>query len=275
MPTLAFDNETKFSLLPLVEYGRTQDGKSRIGQLVSPNFVIQGKQSYYEHYHPGRTLIFQINFRFVLFENYSLSYSNLPVNQLHVPLTVITDTISVKDFVDINQAVTETHNGLTDLHLLIATIAQTAVDGDKLQQAISSLQASEVYDANFSVVTNSVRHFVRHTFLLALEELFTPFITIMVILIQILTTIWSLVFTLKCVKKYFPKFLACSRDILTVCFSTFLSIGKCFSVFHQSITTSNTDESSNHEDSSISDHVMLQSLENSGSRECFLRTNKI
>ena len=96
---------------------------------------------------------------------------------------------------------TETHNGLTDLNSLLATIAQTAVDRDKLQQAISSLQASEVYDANFSVVTNSVRHFAQHTFLLALEEPSTPFITIMVILIQILTTIWTLVFTLKCVKK--------------------------------------------------------------------------
>ena len=163
---------------------------------------------------------------------------------------------------------TETHNGLIDLNSLLATIAQTAADKDKLQQAISSLQASEVYNANFSVVTNSVRHFARHTFLLSLEELFTPFITIMVILIQILTTIWTLVFTLKCVKKYLPKFLAYSRDIFTVCFSTFLSTGK-------SITTSNTDESSNHEDSSISEHVMLKPLENSGSRECFLRTNTI
>ena len=43
LPTLAFDNETKFSLLPLVEYGRTQDGKPGIGQLVSPNFIIQGE----------------------------------------------------------------------------------------------------------------------------------------------------------------------------------------------------------------------------------------
>ena len=163
---------------------------------------------------------------------------------------------------------TETHNGLTDLNSLLATIAQTAVDRDKLQQAISWLQASEVYDANFSVVTNSVRHFAQHTFLLALEELSTPFITIMVILIhvQILTTIWTLVFTLKCVKKYLPKFLAYSRDIFTVCFSTFLSTGK-------SITTSNTDESSNHEDTSISEHVRLQPLENSGSRACFSRTN--
>ena len=56
LPTLAFDNETKFSLLPLVEYGRTQYGKSCIGQLVSPNFVIQSKPSCYEHYHSGRVM---------------------------------------------------------------------------------------------------------------------------------------------------------------------------------------------------------------------------
>ena len=54
---------------------------------------------------------------------------------------------------------TETHNGLTDLNSLLATIAQTALDRDKLQQAIFSLQAREVYDANFSVITNSVRSF--------------------------------------------------------------------------------------------------------------------
>ena len=45
LPTLAFDNETKFSLLPLVEYGRTRAGKLRKGQLVSPNFIVQGKPS--------------------------------------------------------------------------------------------------------------------------------------------------------------------------------------------------------------------------------------
>ena len=89
---------------------------------------------------------------------------------------------------------------MTDLNSLLATIAQTAVDKDKLQHAIFSPQASKVYDPNFSVATNSVYHFARHTFLFrALEELSTPFITIILILIQILTTIWILVFTLKCV----------------------------------------------------------------------------
>ena len=192
-----------------------------------------------------------------------------------MPLIVITNTISVKDLADIHQAVTETHNGLIDLHSLLAAIVQTAVDRGKLQQAIFLLQASEVYDASFSVVTNSVRHFAGHTFLLALEELFTPFIIIMVILIQILTTLWTLVFTLNCVKKYHPKFLAYSRHIFTVCFSSFLFIGKCFSVFHQSTNTSNIDESSNHEDILISDHNRLQPFENSDSGECFSQTNTI
>ena len=76
---------------------------------------------------------------------------------------------------------TKTHNGLINLYSMLATIAQTAVDRDKLQQAIFSLQASEVYDAKFSVVTNSVRHFARHTFHSTLEKLSTPFITVIVI----------------------------------------------------------------------------------------------
>ena len=92
----------------------------------------------------------------------------------------------------------EIHNGLTDLHSLLATISQIALDRDKLQLAIFSVQASEVYDANFSIVTNSVCYFACHIFLLALKELSTPFITVVVILIQILTTIWTLLFTLKC-----------------------------------------------------------------------------
>ena len=112
----------------MVEYGRSQAGEQRKAQHASPNFIIQGKPSYYEHYHPGKTLIFQINSRFVLFENCSLSHFNLPVDQLHVPLTVITDTISVKDFADIHQAVTETHNALTVFRIAISELAEFRKD---------------------------------------------------------------------------------------------------------------------------------------------------
>ena len=180
LPALAFDNETKSSLLPLVEYGRTQAGKPRIGQLVSPNFIIQGEHRIINIITQGELFSFK---------------------------DIRDSFFSVKDFCRYTSSCVETHNGLTDLNSLLASIAHTAVDRDKLQHAIFSLQASKVYDANFffSVVTNSVRHFARRTFLLALEKLSTPFITIMFILIQILTTMWILVFTLKCLKKISSK----------------------------------------------------------------------
>ena len=43
LPTLAFNNKTKYSLLLLFEYGSIRANKPRIGQLVSPNFIIQGE----------------------------------------------------------------------------------------------------------------------------------------------------------------------------------------------------------------------------------------
>ena len=113
----------------------------------------------------------------------------------------------------------ETHNGLTDLNSLLATFAQTALDRDKLQQAIFSLQAREVYDANFSVITNSVRHFARHTFLLALEELSTSFITIMLIPIKILT--------IMCIF-----FCVCVCLVLSYCRFFLWLLYKCMLKFH-------------------------------------------
>ena len=68
--SLALDNGKKFSLLPLVEFALPRVGKPRQGQLVSPNFILQGKPSYYEKYHPGCTLILKVNNRYILFENY-------------------------------------------------------------------------------------------------------------------------------------------------------------------------------------------------------------
>ena len=90
-----------------------------------------------------------------------------------------------------------------------------------------------------------------------------------------LTTIQTLVFTLKCLKKYFPNLLSDSVDIFTVSFSSFISISKCFSVFYQSTNTSKSDESCNQDDTFISDHNRLQPLVISASHECFSRTNTI
>ena len=45
LASLAFDNNRKFSLLPLVQYDYKQNGNFRLGQLVSPNYIIQGNAS--------------------------------------------------------------------------------------------------------------------------------------------------------------------------------------------------------------------------------------
>ena len=164
----------------------------------------------------------------------------------------------------------ETHNDLIDLHSLLTTIPQNAVD-----RANCSKQSSRFKQVKFTGPIFLLSPTLRVILPDIIEELFTPFITIMVILIQILTIIWTLVFTLKCLKRYLPKLFACSRDIFTVCCSTFLSISKCFSSFHPSTNTSNTDESSNQEDILSSGHNRLQPLVTSGSRECFSRANTL
>ena len=109
--------------------------------------------------------------------NMIIFFSNFIIQGEHCIVNIITlgELFSFKDIRDLfflckrfcryTSSRVETHNGLTDLNSLLATIAQTGVDREKLQK---------VYDANFSVITNSVRHFARHTFLLALEELSSP-----------------------------------------------------------------------------------------------------
>ena len=87
LPSLAFDNGQKFSLLPLVDIAPHHAGNPRSGQLVSPNFVIPGKPTHYETYHSGRTLIFRVNSTYILYENYTATHFNLSVSLLHVPLT--------------------------------------------------------------------------------------------------------------------------------------------------------------------------------------------
>ena len=139
-------------------------------------------------------------------------------------------------------------------------LAQTAVNRDRLRQDIFYFQSSESYDVNLFVVTNLVSHFARHIALLAVEELSTPFITIMVISIHILTTMWTLFFTLKFLKRYFSKLLAYIRDIFTVCFSFFIPIRNVSFVFRQSNTTSNAEESSNQADICFSNHEWLPRL---------------
>ena len=111
LPSLAFDNGRKFSLLALVDIGPDHSGNPRSGQLVSLNFAIQGKPTHYENYHSGRTLIFRVNSRYILYENYTATHFNLPVSLLHVPLTTTEDNFTAKEFSFLHQKFAETENG--------------------------------------------------------------------------------------------------------------------------------------------------------------------
>ena len=177
LPSLALDNCKKFSLLPLVEFALPRVGKPRQGQLVSPNFILQAKPSYYEKYHPGRTLIFKVNNRYILFENYTATHSNLPISRLHVPLSVIEENFTAKDFSAIHEQFAESQNGLTDLHSLLSVISQTAVDRDDVKHAINMLTSTETDDANMSEVATELQTFAHHTLVLALSEITSPFFT--------------------------------------------------------------------------------------------------
>ena len=207
LPSLAFDNGQKFSLLPLVDIGPDHAGNPRSGQLVSPNFVIQGKPTYYESYHSGRTLIFRVNSRYILYENYTATHFNLPVSLLHVPLTTIDDNCTAKDFSFLHQKFAETQNGLTDLHSLLSAISQTAVDRDQIKQAISMLKSSENDDADMTEVSQELQTFAHQSLLLALSEISSPIITLFFFILQILGSIWALFFTIKFLKNDAPKLL--------------------------------------------------------------------
>ena len=114
----------------LVNYGRTQAGKPRKGQLASPNFIIQIEHRIIKIITLGKLFSFK-EIRDLLF-------------------------FLVKDFADILQTASETHNGLVDLHSLLAAIAQTVVDTDKLQQAIFSLQAAKLSTTPISLLLQTL-----------------------------------------------------------------------------------------------------------------------
>ena len=207
LPSLAFGNGRKYSLLPLVDIGPDHSGNPRSGQLVSPNFVIPGKPTYDENYYSGRTLIFRVNSRYILYENNTATHFNLPVSLLHVPLTTIEDNFTAKDFSFLHQKFAETENGATDLRSLLCAISQTAVDRDQIKQAITMLKSSENDDANMTAVSKELQTFAHQSLLLALSEISSPIITVFFFILQILGSIWALVFTVKFLKNVAPKLL--------------------------------------------------------------------
>ena len=213
LPSLAFDNQ-KFSLLPLVQYDYKQNGNSRLGQLVSPNYIIQGEPTYYETYHPGRTLIFKVNSRYILYENFTASHYSLNVEPLHIPLSTFNENFTATDFSSTFHQFAENQNGLTDLRSILSVLSQTAVDRQEMKTmktAMQMLTTSEKDDANINQVTTSLQNFAHRTLLLALSEISSPFVTIIFMALQILAFIWAVVTTVKCLKKNAIPFLCNAR----------------------------------------------------------------
>ena len=212
LPSLALDNGKKFSLLPLVEFELPRAGKLRQGQLVSPNFILQGKPSYYEKYHSGRTLIFKVNNRYILFENYTATHSNLPISRLRVPLSKIEENFTAKYFSVIHEQFAKSQNGLTNLHSLLSVISQTAEDRDDVKHTTNMLTSTKTDDANMSEVATELQTFANHTLLLALSEITSQFFTFLLTVLQVLCFIWAIVLTIKFFRNDVPNILLCVKS---------------------------------------------------------------
>ena len=130
-----------------------------------------------------------------------------------MPFTTIEDNFTAEDFFFLRQKIAETENGLTDLHSLLSAISQTAVDRDKIKQAISVLKLSENDDANMTEVSKELQTFAHQSFSLALSEISSPIITLLFFILQILGSIWALFFTMKLLKNDAPKLLRKAKTI--------------------------------------------------------------
>ena len=173
---------------------------------MSPNYITQGEPTYYETYHPGKTLIFKVNSRYILYENYTASHYSLNVAPLHIPLSTFNENFTATDFSSTFHQFAEIQNGLTDLRSILSVLSQTAVDRQEMKTAVQMLTTSEKDDANINQVTTSLQNFAHQT-LLALSEILSPLVTVIFMALQILAFIWAVVTTVKCLKKNVIPFL--------------------------------------------------------------------
>ena len=152
-----------------------------------------------------------------MFENYAATHFDLPISQLHVPLTVIKENFTAKDFSIIHEQFAEYQNGLTDLHSLLSVISQTAVDRDEVINAINMMISTEDESANMSEVATDLQTFAHRTLLLALSEITSPIVTFLFTVIQVLSFIWTFVLTVKFFKNDAPQlFRSAEHSLLTL-----------------------------------------------------------
>ena len=220
LPSLALDKGNTFSLLPLTEFAHPRTGILQRGQLVSPNFVIEGKPTYYETYTPGRSFIFRIFSKFVLFENYTLSHSLLQVSSLHIPLKTITDTsFPFTDFAARFHETDSNPNGLTDLHSLLSVLQQTSVDTETIKNSMQLLSSSDVEDADIGQVSSKLQNFAHQTMLLALSEISSPIVTVILFSLQVLAFLWAVAHSFHFIKNFIVPRLVRANNKPLACLS--------------------------------------------------------
>ena len=99
-----------------------------------------------------------------------------------------------------------------DLRSILSVLSQTAVDRQEMKTAMQMLTTSEKDDANINQVTTSHQNFAHQTLLLALNEISSPFVTVIFIALQILAFIWAVVTAVKCLKKNIIPFLCNAKE---------------------------------------------------------------
>ena len=145
------------------------------------------------------------------------THFDLPISQLHVPLTVIKENFTAKDFSIIHEQFSESQNGLTDLHSLLSVISQTAVDRDEVKNVINMMISTEDESAYMSEVATDLQTFAHRSLLLALTEITSPIVTFCFAVIQVFSFIWTIVLTVKFFKNDAPQlFRSAKHSSLTL-----------------------------------------------------------
>ena len=124
-----------------------------------------------------------------------------------MPLSVIKDNFTAKDFFGIHEQFVESQNCLIILHSPLSVISQTAVDRDDVKHAINMLTSTETDDANMCEVSTELHTFAHHTLLLALSEITSPFVTFLLTGFQVLCFILVIVLTYKFFRNDAPNIL--------------------------------------------------------------------
>ena len=141
----------------------------------------------------------------------------MPISQLHVPLSVIKENFTAKDFSIIHKQFAESQNGRTNFHSLLFVILQTAVDRNEVKNASNMMISTEDESANMSEVATDLTNFRPRTLLFTLSEIPSLIVTFLFTVIQVLSFVWTIVLTVKFLKTDAPQlFRSAKHSSLTL-----------------------------------------------------------